>query len=85
MTDYSDLLRECADSKNTDMKVEVVPVLSGNDEQAKIKIATGDVLPILPLRNMVLFSGVLLPVTVARPKSIKLVKAAYEQEELIAV
>ncbi|HCS87930.1 MAG TPA: endopeptidase La [Bacteroidales bacterium] len=67
------------------MKVEVVPVLSGNDEQAKIKIATGDVLPILPLRNMVLFSGVLLPVTVARPKSIKLVKAAYEQEELIAV
>lgn len=85
MTDYLDLLPEYADNKDTDMKVEVMPVLSGNDEQAKIKIETGDVLPILPLRNMVLFPGVLLPVTVARPKSIKLVKAAYDQEKLIAV
>lgn len=85
MTDYLDLLPEEIESTDSNMKTEVIPILSSNDEQEKIKIETGDVLPILPLRNMVLFPGVLLPVTVARPKSIKLVKAAYEQEKLIAV
>ena len=42
-------------------------------------------IPVLPLRNMVLFPGVLLPVTVARPKSQRLVKNAFEQEKLLAV
>ena len=45
----------------------------------------GDVLGVLPLRNMVLFPGVLLPVTVARPKSKKLVTTAFKNDQLLAV
>ena len=36
----------------------------------------GDTIPILPLRNMVLFPGVALPVIIGRPKSMRLIKAA---------
>ncbi len=45
----------------------------------------GDILGVLPLKNTVLFPGVLLPITVSRPKSMKLVHTAYENEKLIAV
>ncbi len=74
-----------AEDNNTEMEAEMIPILNTDDEQARLKIATGDVLPVLPLRNMVLFPGVLLPVTVARPKSIKLVTNAFQQEKTIAV
>ncbi|PWJ38520.1 ATP-dependent Lon protease [Sediminitomix flava] len=42
-------------------------------------------LPILPLRNMVLFPGVVLPITVGRKKSVKLVKKAYKDNKTIGV
>ncbi|MCS7085717.1 MAG: LON peptidase substrate-binding domain-containing protein, partial [Bacteroidia bacterium] len=38
-------------------------------------------LPILPLRNTVLFPGVVIPITVARDKSIRGVKYAFNQKE----
>ena len=38
----------------------------------------GDTIPILPLRNMVLFPGVALPVIIGRPKSMRLIKEAVE-------
>ncbi len=86
MIDYFDLLTtEETENNDTNMEPEIIPILSTNDEQTKVHITTGDVLPVLPLRNMVLFPGVLLPVTVARPKSIKLVKTAFQEEKLIAV
>lgn len=44
-----------------------------------------DVVPILPLRNMVLFPGVALPVVVGRPKSMRLVKEAHNKKMLIGV
>jgi len=44
-----------------------------------------DILTVLPLRNMVLFPGVLLPIAVSRSKSKKIVVNAYEQEKLLAV
>ncbi|MGL4293984.1 MAG: endopeptidase La [Bacteroidales bacterium] len=42
-------------------------------------------LPILPLRNMVLFPGVALPVTIGRDKSMKLIQEAYSEKTLIGV
>lgn len=45
----------------------------------------GDVVPILPLRNMVLFPGVAMPVIVGRPKSMRLIKEAVHKKELIGV
>ena len=44
-----------------------------------------DELPILPIRNTVLFPGVVLPITVGRKKSIQLVKKAYAGDRIIGV
>lgn len=64
---------------------EVFPIISLDERSYDIKLDPGTVLPILPLRNMVIFPGVLLPVSVARPKSLKLVRQAHENEQLIGV
>lgn len=64
---------------------DVFPIISLDERSFDIKLDPGAVLPILPLRNMVIFPGVLLPVSVARPKSLKLVRKAHENEQLIGV
>lgn len=45
----------------------------------------GKVVPVLPLRNMVLFPGVAMPVIVGRPKSMRLIKVAVQKKTLIGV
>ena len=45
----------------------------------------GKVVPVLPLRNMVLFPGVAMPVIVGRPKSMRLIKEAVQKKTLIGV
>ena len=64
---------------------EFIPLLSQEDEDQMDKENTPEVLPILPLRNTVLFPGVVIPITVGRDKSIKLVKEAYEGTKTIGV
>src|SRR5690554_3561184 len=64
---------------------EVFPIISLDERSSDIQLDSGAVLPILSLRNMVIFPGVLLPVSVARPKSLKLVRQAHENESLIGV
>ncbi|MEI6555399.1 MAG: endopeptidase La [Paludibacter sp.] len=61
------------------------PIISLDERSYDLTINSGDVLPILPLRNMVLYPGVLLPVSVARSKSLKLVRDANENDTLIGV
>ena len=68
-----------------EQETQVISIIENQDKAGRAHLNNGDVLPVLPLRNMVLFPGVLLPVTVARPQSLKLVKKAYENESLIAV
>lgn len=60
-------------------------MIESDDNIPTLKLATGMVLDVLPLRNMSLFPGVLLSVNLARPRSQKLVKKAYEQELPLAV
>jgi ATP-dependent Lon protease len=58
----------------------------GNDEQAfDVNVKSGEILPVLPLRNMVLFPGVFLPITVGRKSSLKLVRDADKKHKDIAV
>ena len=45
----------------------------------------GETIPILPLRNMVLFPGVAMPVVVGRPKSMRLIKEAVRSKSLLGV
>jgi len=56
----------------------------GNEEQM-FDIKVDDSLPVLPLRNMVLFPGVVLPISVGRKSSLKLVNDAYKNSAYIAV
>jgi ATP-dependent Lon protease len=64
---------------------EMFPIISLDERSSELNINSGDVLPILPLRNMVLYPGVLLPVSVARSKSLKLVRDANQNELMIGV
>lgn len=64
---------------------DVFPIISLDESSSEVNLKSGEVLPVLPLRNMVIYPGVLLPVSVARSKSLKLVRTAHENESLIAV
>lgn len=58
----------------------------GNDEQMfDVKIDSGEILPVLPLRNMVLFPGVFMPVSVGRKSSLKLVREADKKNLNVAI
>ena len=66
----------------------VVPILTEcdvNEDFTGGVDEVGDELPVLPLRNMVLFPGVAMPVIVGRPKSMRLIKEANQSKSLIAV
>lgn len=67
--------------------VEFLPMLSLEDEGEgdSDKGTYSEVLPILPLRNTVLFPGVVIPITVGRDKSIKAVKESYGKDKIIGV
>lgn len=64
---------------------EFFPLLSQKDEEEMSNADVPDILPILPLRNTVLFPGVVIPITVGRDKSIKLIKDAYRGSRIIGV
>jgi ATP-dependent Lon protease len=70
-----------------EQEMDFMPILpineTENDNLADIEIPQE--LPILPLRNTVLFPGVVLPITVGRDKSIKAVTDAYKADKLIGV
>ena len=68
-----------------DEGTEFIPLLSAEDEESLNKEKLPEVLPILPLRNTVLFPGVVIPITVGRDKSIKLVKDSYKSDKTIGV
>ncbi len=68
-----------------DEDTEFIPLLSSEDEDQMNNEKVPDVLSILPLRNTVLFPGVVIPITVGRDKSIKLVKDAYKGDKIIGV
>ncbi|MBK9525512.1 MAG: endopeptidase La [Bacteroidetes bacterium] len=68
-----------------DDDTEFIPLLSQEDEDQMNQQDIPDILSILPLRNTVLFPGVVIPITVGRDKSINLIKDAYKGEKIIGV
>ena len=63
---------------------ELIQIISPEESQLK-ESDLPDELHVLPIRNTVLFPGVVLPITVGRTKSIRLVKKAYRGDRIIGV
>ncbi|WP_144894948.1 endopeptidase La [Lutibacter sp. Hel_I_33_5] len=64
---------------------ELIPLMTPEDEEIINKESVPDILPILPLRNTVLFPGVVIPITAGRDKSIQLIKDANKGDKIIGV
>src|SRR5690606_39220750 len=64
---------------------EFIPLMSAEDEDAMTNEDLPEVLPILPLRNTVLFPGVVIPITAGRDKSIKLINETNKGNKIIGV
>lgn len=72
-------------SQNFEEEAELIPLMTPEDEEEINNEPLPDTLPILPLRNTVLFPGVVIPITAGRDKSIKLIKHANNGNKLIGV
>lgn len=84
MDDVFDLnMIHFSDFMNKD--AEFIPLISAEDEDRMNKEELPDELPILSLRNNVLFPGVVIPITVGRDKSIKLIQDANADKKIIGV
>ena len=68
-----------------DTDAELIPLMTPEDEEEMNNEVLPDTLPILPLRNMVLFPGVVIPITAGRDKSIKLINDANSGDKIIGV
>ena len=64
--------------------IPIIP-LNENENENGQELSIPAELPLLPLRNTVLFPGVVLPITVGRDKSIKAVNDAYKADKLVGV
>jgi ATP-dependent Lon protease len=68
-----------------DSEADLIPLLTPEDEEEMSNEILPNSLPILPLRNTVLFPGVVIPITAGRDKSIKLINEAYAGDKIIGV
>lgn len=66
-----------------DEESDYITLISDEDEEMLGKTEVPSTLPLLPLRNTVLFPGVIIPITVGREKSIKLIRDAYKGNKII--
>ena len=64
---------------------DLIPLMSSDDEKRLNSLKVPSKISILPLRNAVLFPGVVIPITVSRDKSISLINNAYKQKKVIGV
>ncbi|WP_420574269.1 endopeptidase La [Kordia sp.] len=71
--------------QSIDEDAELIPLMTPEDEEEINREELPATLPILPLRNTVLFPGVVIPITAGRDKSIKLIKDANNGGKVIGV
>ena len=72
-------------AQDIDENSELIPLMTTEDEKEIIKENLPKTLPILSLRNTVLFPGVVIPITASRDKSIQLIKDANNFNKLLGV
>ncbi len=79
--DIKSLLLQGVDEDSSDF----LPIIADERELLNDDTQIPDSMPILPLRNTVLFPGVIIPVNIGRDKSLKLIQESYKQNMLIGV
>jgi ATP-dependent Lon protease len=62
---------------------DIVPIIADGDDGELEDVEVPEAIPILSLRNTVLFPGVVLPISIGRPKSIQLIKDAYRNNKIV--
>ncbi len=62
---------------------DYIPILADGDEESLHSLDVPDTLPVLPLRNTVLFPGVVIPITVGREKSLRLIREVNRGKKLL--
>jgi ATP-dependent Lon protease len=62
---------------------DIVPIIADGDDGELEDVEVPEAIPILSLRNTVLFPGVVLPISIGRPKSIQLIKDAYRNDKIV--
>ncbi|HBS87282.1 MAG: endopeptidase La [Bacteroidetes bacterium GWF2_38_335] len=83
---YSEMLKftDIENFRAIEEETEFIPLVTDEDEDSIISMNVPGSMPVLPLRNTVLFPGVVIPITVGREKSVKLIKDANNGDKLIA-
>ena len=71
--------------QDIEAEADLIPLMTTEDEEALELEDLPELVPILPLKNTVLFPGVVIPITVGRDKSIQLIKEANKGDKVIGV
>ena len=66
-------------------EADLIPLMTSDDEEAMLKEPLPEELPILPLKNTVLFPGVVIPITASRDRSVKLINEVNKGSKLLGV
>ena len=62
---------------------DIIPIITDGDDSELDNVDIPETIPVLSLRNTVLFPGVVLPISIARPKSIQLIKDVYRTDKIV--
>jgi ATP-dependent Lon protease len=62
---------------------DIIPIIADGDDGELEDVDVPETIPILSLRNTVLFPGVVLPISIGRPRSIQLIKDAYRNDKIV--
>ena len=64
-------------------EADFIPLITDEDEESLNKTDIPEAIPLLPLKNTVLFPGVVIPISVGRDKSMKLIRDFYKKDKII--
>jgi ATP-dependent Lon protease len=69
--------------ENIDGEGDIIPIIADGEEGDLEDMEVPETIPILSLRNTVLFPGVVLPISIGRPRSIQLIRDAYRTDKIV--
>jgi ATP-dependent Lon protease len=79
-----DILLNSLLGNDADESTGYLSIVSDSSESESINLPQDELIPILPLRNMVMFPNVVLPIAVSRSKSLRLIREVYKNNGLLA-